>query len=208
MKTYEKPLILANDDLFEGVFAASGGPIEGIDEIAPEDLNLPVHDTVDPQGEQDPGSTETPEAETTNEEPVSEPASEAQPEPEPEPQSQPEPEPQPQPEPEPQPQPETQTPGGDQTQEAGGGVPTCDSKYTGGVYHPATYSGTTVMEVYGCMGCPAFRGDACGLTTDYVASGYASSYDVDNGNRMPAWEKHGWAPDDLNNWNNCNVDKV
>ena len=108
MKTYEKPLILANDDLFEGVFAASGGPIEGIDEIAPEDLNLPVHDTVDPQGEQDPEPAETPEAETTNEEPVSEPASEAQPEPEPEPQPESEAQPEPEPEPQPQPEPEAQ----------------------------------------------------------------------------------------------------
>ena len=206
MKAYEKPLILANDDLFEGVFAASGGPIPDVENTNPEDMSLSYHPTVDPQGEQDTDNIDAGPDSTHTE--VGEQSTETSSEPQPEPEPEPEPQPEAQPEPEPQPQPETQTPGGDQTQEAGGGVPTCDSKYTGGVYHPATYSGTTVMEVYGCMGCPAFRGDACGLTTDYVASGYASSYDVDNGNRMPAWEKHGWAPDDPNNWNNCNVDKV
>ena len=32
--------------------------------------------------------------------------------------------------------------------------------------------------------------------THYVDSGYAGSYDTDNGNRKPSWEKKGYGPDD------------
>ena len=30
----------------------------------------------------------------------------------------------------------------------------------------------------------------------YVDSGYAGSYNTDNGNRKPSWEKKGYGPDD------------
>ena len=48
----------------------------------------------------------------------------------------------------------------------------------------------------GCLGCPAYTATACGLETHYVDSGYAGSYNTDNGNRKPSWEKKGYGPDD------------
>lgn len=80
-------------------------------------------------------------------------------------------------------------------------APGCDSKYMKGVWQAPDYSdwaGTTrgYKQQFGCLGCPAYRGNGCGLQTDYVDSGYASSYDVDNGHRMPSWEKKGYGPDD------------
>ena len=40
------------------------------------------------------------------------------------------------------------------------------------------------------------------LLSHYVDSGYAGSYDVDNGNRKPSWEKKGYGPDDaVTDWN-------
>ena len=79
--------------------------------------------------------------------------------------------------------------------------PGCDSVYMQGVWQGPDYSdwkGTTrgYRQQFGCLGCPAYTGTACGLTTHYVDSGNASSYDVDNGNRMPSWERKGYGPDD------------
>lgn len=78
----------------------------------------------------------------------------------------------------------------------------CDSKYMKGVYQAPDYSSWAIGETrgyrkqFGCLGCPAFRENGCGLQSDYIDSGKAASYDVDNGNRKPSWEKKGYGPDD------------
>jgi hypothetical protein len=83
----------------------------------------------------------------------------------------------------------------------------CDSKYMKGIWQAPDYSdwnGTirSYKAQFGCLGCPRYTGTACGLLTHYVDSGYASSYDVDNGNRMPSWEKKGYGPNDpVTDWN-------
>lgn len=86
--------------------------------------------------------------------------------------------------------------------------PSCDSKYMKGVWQEPDYSQWTAGETrsykqqFGCLGCPAYTATACGLTTHYLESGEAGSYDVDNGNRMPSWEKKGYKPDDgVTDWN-------
>ncbi|MCM1065220.1 MAG: hypothetical protein NC420_12310 [Eubacterium sp.] len=85
--------------------------------------------------------------------------------------------------------------------------PGCDSKYVNGVFHSPDYTkdGTEgYLAQFGCLGCPAFTyaGGECGLLTHYVESGNASSYDVDNGNRKPSWEKKGYGPNDpVTDWN-------
>lgn len=78
----------------------------------------------------------------------------------------------------------------------------CDSIYMKGVWQAPDYSdwagGTRgYKQQFGCLGCPANTANGCGLQTHYVDSGYASSYDVDNGNRMPSWERKGYGPDDV-----------
>ncbi len=71
------------------------------------------------------------------------------------------------------------------------GAPQCNSAYMNGVWHAPDYSNTTSnIERYGCDGCPAFRWNGCGLQLDYVDSGNAESYDVDDGNRKPKWESN------------------
>lgn len=77
----------------------------------------------------------------------------------------------------------------------------CDSIYMNGVWQAGDYSdwGTGTRgykQQFGCIGCPANTGSGCGLDTHYPPSGPASSYDVDNGNRKPTWEKKGYGPDD------------
>lgn len=89
--------------------------------------------------------------------------------------------------------------GGDSSSTGGG--PGCDSQYMDGVWQGPDYSdwaGSTrgYRQQFGCLGCPAYTGSGCGLQSHYVDSGYASSYDVDNGNRMPSWERKGYGPDD------------
>ena len=79
---------------------------------------------------------------------------------------------------------------------AASGAPGCDSKYMKGEWEKGDYSSKDIKTNQGCNGCPAYTGTACGLTTHYVDSNYAASYDVDNGNRMPTWEKQGKKPDD------------
>ena len=87
-----------------------------------------------------------------------------------------------------------------------GGVK-CDSIYMKGVWQAPDYSdwagGTRgYKQQFGCLGCPAYTGSACGLQTHYVDSGNASSYDVDNGKRKPSWEQKGYGPDDVvTDWN-------
>ena len=66
------------------------------------------------------------------------------------------------------------------------------------------WNGTTrgYKQQFGCLGCPANTASGCGLLSHYVDSGYAGSYDVDNGNRKPSWEKKGYGPDDaVTDWN-------
>lgn len=79
---------------------------------------------------------------------------------------------------------------------SGNGTPGCDSKYMAGVYQH--YQGgwnKTAKEFYGCIGCPAYRETGCGLQVDQAYLDGATSYNVDNGNRMPEWERQG-ATDD------------
>lgn len=89
----------------------------------------------------------------------------------------------------------------------GDGALKCDSKYMKGNWQAPDYSdwkgGTRgYKQQFGCLGCPANTASACGLKTHYVESGHAGSYDVDNGNRMPSWEKKGYGPDDaVTDWN-------
>ena len=83
----------------------------------------------------------------------------------------------------------------------------CDSKYMKGVWQNPDYSdwagGTRgYKQQFGCLGCPANTGSGCGLLTHYPESGNAASYDVDNGNRMPSWERKGYGPNAVvSDWN-------
>ena len=73
----------------------------------------------------------------------------------------------------------------------------CDSKYLNGVYSAPDYNRTDTYKArFGCNGCPAFRWNGCGLQLEQ----YWGSYDTDNGNRLPNWERIGHAPDDAINW--------
>ena len=72
----------------------------------------------------------------------------------------------------------------------------CDSQYMNGNWQAPDYSGWNggtrgYRQQFGCLGCPAYTATACGLKTHYVDSGYAGSYNTDNGNRKPSWEKKG-----------------
>lgn len=84
---------------------------------------------------------------------------------------------------------------------SGDNVAKCDSVYMLGVWQAQDTSpwGETTpgyKQVFGCLGCPAHTANGCGLQTHYIESGQASSYDVDDGNRMPSWERKGYGPDD------------
>lgn len=85
--------------------------------------------------------------------------------------------------------------------------PKCDSKYMKGIWQAPDYSnwngGTRgYKQKFACLGCPANTANGCGLLTHYEDSNHASSYDVDNGNRKPSWEKKGYGPDDtVTDWN-------
>ena len=80
--------------------------------------------------------------------------------------------------------------------------PKCDSKYMKGEWQAPDYSNWAAGESRGykqqfaCLGCPANTDNGCGLQTHYIESGNAASYDTDNGNRKPSWEKKGYKPDD------------
>lgn len=76
--------------------------------------------------------------------------------------------------------------------------PGCDSKYMNGVWQNQDYSQwpTTYKQQQGCNGCPAYRANGCGLQVDQAYLEGATSYNVDNGNRMPGWERDGHLPDD------------
>lgn len=90
---------------------------------------------------------------------------------------------------------------------SGNNGPKCDSQYMNGVWQKPDYSdwagGTRgYKQQFGCLGCPAYTWNACGLQTHYENSGQAGSYDVDNGNRKPSWENKGYGPDDtVTDWN-------
>lgn len=143
MTSYEKPIVLENEDLAEGIYAASGAVDDGYSEVTgsepePSESSSESNDT-------DPG-------ETTN----------------------------------------TNTTQNDLK---------CDSQYMQGVWQAPDYSpwgpeGRGYKQQFACLGCPANTGSGCGLQTHYVDSGNAESYNVDNGNRMPSWEKKGYGPDD------------
>lgn len=79
--------------------------------------------------------------------------------------------------------------------------PKCDSKYMKGKWQAPDYSDwggkdRGYKQQFACLGCPANTGNGCGLQTHYIDSGEAESYNVDNGNRMPSWEKKGYGPND------------
>lgn len=74
----------------------------------------------------------------------------------------------------------------------GSARPKCDSVYMNGEYHKPDYSINNNIDGLGCNGCPAFRENACGIQTEE----YWGSYDTDNGNRMPEWERNGKGPYD------------
>lgn len=83
----------------------------------------------------------------------------------------------------------------------------CDSIYMNGVWQAPDYSdwnGRTrgYRQQFGCLGCPANTDNGCGLLTHYEDADHADSYDVDNGNRKPSWEKKGYAPEEpVTDWN-------
>ena len=85
--------------------------------------------------------------------------------------------------------------------------PKCDSIYMKGVWQAPDYSGWNggtrgYKQQFACLGCPANTDNGCGLLTHYEDSGHANSYNVDNGNRKPSWEKKGYGPDDtVADWN-------
>lgn len=80
-------------------------------------------------------------------------------------------------------------------------APGCDSQYMNGVWQAPSYdwsNGTPTYKYnYGCLGCPAYRAEGCGLQIDQAYLDGATSYDVDNGNRMPTWESKGHTADEL-----------
>ena len=84
--------------------------------------------------------------------------------------------------------------------------PKCDSKHMQGVFQTPDYSqwgpeGRGYRQQFGCLGCPAYTAEGCGLQSHYIESGNAASYDVDNGNRMPSWERKGYEPEDtVSDW--------
>lgn len=90
---------------------------------------------------------------------------------------------------------------------ADGGALKCDSIYMQGIWQDQDRSawgeGTRgYKQQFGCLGCPANTDNGCGLLTHYVESDYAASYDTDDGNRKPSWEKKGYGPDDVvTDWN-------
>jgi hypothetical protein len=78
----------------------------------------------------------------------------------------------------------------------------CDSVYMKGIWQGPDYSdwagGTRgYKDQFGCLGCRANTATACGLQTHYIESGEASSYDDDDGIRMPSWEQKGYGPNDV-----------
>jgi hypothetical protein len=74
----------------------------------------------------------------------------------------------------------------------------CNSKYMKGAYHAPDYNNTTsYYGRFGCLGCPAYRWNGCGLSLE----SYYGSYDTDQGKRMPSWEKLGHTATDAIDWN-------
>jgi hypothetical protein len=84
---------------------------------------------------------------------------------------------------------------------SGTAVSGCDSIYMQGHYQAADFNkqNATYGERLGCTGCPAFAYNYCQLE-DYYRTQY-TSYEVDNGNRRPAWETKGHTYDELIDWN-------
>jgi hypothetical protein len=74
---------------------------------------------------------------------------------------------------------------------------TCDSKYMNGVWQGAkegAWGGIHLgaKDVFGCKGCPADKGDGCGLQDANADSRYWRSV----GTLMPSWEASGKLPTD------------
>lgn len=86
----------------------------------------------------------------------------------------------------------------------------CNSIYMRGIWQAqdnSAWAGETrgYKQQFGCLGCPANRGGGasdngaggCALLVDQAYLDGATSYDVDNGNRKPEWERRGYGPDDI-----------
>ena len=74
----------------------------------------------------------------------------------------------------------------------------CDSIFMKGQYQAPNYQGwKTYKEQFGCLGCPAFTENGCGLTSHYEDAEKAKSYDIDKGKRKPSWETKGYFPNDI-----------
>lgn len=85
---------------------------------------------------------------------------------------------------------------------SGDTTPSCDSQYMNGIYRTPDYNNTTsYIERFGCLGCPAFRYNGCGLQLE----DYWGSYDVDNEKRYPSWEKIGHMPTDAISWDDVGL---
>ena len=81
---------------------------------------------------------------------------------------------------------------------SGNGLPSCDSTYMNGTWQAPKYDGNYgYKEQFGCLGCPAYTATGCGLVSHFEDADYSPTYDVDNGKRMPTWEKKGYLPDTL-----------
>lgn len=78
----------------------------------------------------------------------------------------------------------------------------CNSQYMGGNFRVPDYSNIeNYLCRFGCNGCPAFRPQGCAMQLEY----YWGSYDVDNGHRLPNWEKIGHNPYDPIDWNDVGM---
>lgn len=97
---------------------------------------------------------------------------------------------------------------------ADNGRPGCDSIYMNGIWQAQDNSSwwnngvetkRGYKQQFGCLGCPANRGGGasdngaggCALLVDQAYLDGATSYDVDNGNRKPSWERRGHGPDEI-----------
>lgn len=82
----------------------------------------------------------------------------------------------------------------------------CDSIHMKGVWQAPDYSDWNGVsrgyrQQFGCLGCPAYTWNGCGLLLHYEESGKADSYNTDNGKRKPSWEKKGYGPNDtVSDW--------
>ncbi len=80
------------------------------------------------------------------------------------------------------------------------GTLVCESAYIKGNYRHTDYSGDvrSNIDVFGCNGCNADRGNGCAYALGIENTNY-TSYLNDKGHLKPAWEQQGKGPYD-NAW--------